>query len=177
MGIGLVANVRELWADVDARALSHIFNALGRVGRHKNIQIVRMSEDQGLWNTNLIVIGGQSQKSFDFYKEMQEVFYRMDAENITDSVQVKSVPRDPRYGYGIILKARNPHKTGGNGVALLIGGFGTLGTAAAGYYFAQHLEDLGRQFGTKCFGVVVRTSVTAGEQAVERVTQYDRPPP
>lgn len=83
--------------------------------------------------------------------------------------------REDGYGYGIILKARNPHKMrGAPGVGFLIGGFGTLGTAAAAYYFREHLRDLGKEFGSRCFGIVVRASVTAGEQTVEGIPQYDR---
>ena len=175
VGVGKVPNVSQLWADVDARALSYVLNALGQAGKRKNIRIVRMSEDTGIWNANIVVIGGQSQKSFDFYARLRNVSYRMDGQNIIDSQTGRPIPRDNDYGYGIILKARNPHSThGGDGVGLLVGGFGTLGTAAAGYYLAQHVEDIGRQFGRKCFGIVVRTSVTAGEEAVERLPQYDR---
>ena len=52
---------------------------------------------------------------------------------------------------GIIIKARNPHKLPNGGVAFLIGGFGTLGTEAAGYYFRTRFKELGKRFGKKNF--------------------------
>lgn len=174
VGIGQVPNVRDLWADVDARALSHVFNVLGQAGKQNDIHIVRMSKDTGIWNTHIVVIGGQSQKSFDFYARLQHVFYKMDSQNIIESQTGQPILKDPNYGYGIILKVRNPYKNEGEGIGLLVGGFGTLGTAAAGYYLREHAEELGRQFGTKCFGVVIRASITAGEEAAERLREYDR---
>lgn len=172
-GVGVVPNVSQLWADVDARGLAYVLNVLGQAGKNKNISMMRMSDDPGVWNANVVVIGGQSQKSFDFYNLLENVMYRMDGENIYDAKTGEIVPPENGYGYGLILKARNRLKTQG-GVGLLIGGFGTLGTAAAGYYLKEHFRDLGRQFGRRCFGIIVRASVTAGEESAERLTQYDR---
>lgn len=175
LGVSVVPNVRELWADVDARGIAYALNALGQVNKRRNIHIMRMSQDSGIWNTHIIIIGAQSQKSFDFYQRLAHVMYRVDADEIRDATTNEIVPRDSNFGYGIVAKASNPYKTEGYaGVGFLIGGFGTLGTAAAAYYFREHLEDLGKQFGSRCFGIVVRASVTAGEQTVERLREYDR---
>lgn len=178
IGAGTVPNVHELWPDVEGRGISYVFNALGQVGKRTNISIVRMSQDPGIWNTNIIVMGAQSQKCFDFYERLDGVTYAVDADNIFEKESRTVIQRKDGYGYGIILKAKNPHKTGGAaGVGILIGGYGTLGTAAAAYYFREHLEDLGKKFGSRCFGVVVRASITAGEQTAERLTQFDRVEP
>lgn len=172
---GVVPNVNEFWADVDGMGMSYVFNALGQVGKRHNIRVVRMSRDTGIWDTNLIVIGAQAQKNFDFYNNLRGVMYKMDANNIIDMQTGQCIKKEKGYGYGIILKARNQFKTtGSSGVGFLIGGFGTLGTKAAAYYFNQHLTELGKEFGSRCFGVVVRASVKAGEQAVERLPQYDK---
>jgi len=174
-GVGVIPNVSELWADVDARGLAYTLNVLGQAGKTKNVSLLRMSEDPGLWNAHIVVIGGQSQKSFDFYDRLENVMYYMDGGNIYEAETRAIVARESGYGYGVILKARNKLKTQGSpGVGLLIGGFGTLGTAAAGYYLKEHFRDLGRQFGKRCFGIIVRASVAAGEESVERLTQYDR---
>lgn len=174
MGIGKVPNVRDLWPDVDATALADILNVLGQAGKKGNIRIIRMSEDKGEWNGHIIVIGGQSQKSLDFYALLEQVFYRMDNTNIYDARTNEIIPRENGYGYGVVLKARNSQKTGKSGVAFLIGGFGTLGTEAASYYLREHLNDLGKDFRRHCFGIVVRASISAGLQSVERLHQYDR---
>jgi len=172
---GIVPNVARLWPDVEGKSVAYVLNALGQVYKTKHIDIIAMSDDPGLWDSNLIVLGAQAQKSFDFYTRMQDVAYEMDASEIRDRATQTPIAKEVGYGYGIILKARNPHLRGGkSGTALLIGGFGTLGTAAAGYYFRDHLPDLGHTFGKECFGVVVRASVTAGEQASQRLTEYDR---
>jgi len=134
-----------------------------------------MSADPGIWNTNLIVMGAQAQKCFDFYDRLDGVMYAVDANDIYVKESGAVIPRAPGYGYGIILKARNPHKTSGaDGVGILIGGYGTLGTLAAAYYFREHLKDLGKNFHKRCFGVIIRASVTAGQESVERLSQYDR---
>jgi len=172
---GVVPNVIDFWADVDGMAMSYVFNALGQVGKRRNIKVVRMSQDTGIWDTNLIVIGAQAQKNFDFYDNLRGVMYKVDASDIIDKQTGQCIKKESGYGYGIILKARNQFKTAGSsGVGFLIGGFGTLGTKAAAYYFSQHLKELGKQFGSTCFGVVVRASVKVGEQAVERLPQYDK---
>lgn len=174
--VGRVPNVRELWADVDARAAAYVLNVLGQAGKATNITVVPLSHDTGMWNANLVLVGGQSQKSMDFYARMPKVFYRMDGEHIYDNVVGAALERQAGFAYGIILKSRNPFKTsGGRGVALLVGGFGTLGTAAAAYYLRENAKLLGRQFGSRCFGVVVRASQTAGEQSVEGVAHRAEP--
>lgn len=175
VGIGRVPNVTELWPDVDAKAAADVFNVLGNVGKTRNIEIVRISEDTGQWNSHIVVLGAQANKSFDFYRLMRNVAFRVDHQNIIESSTGEVVPRADGYGYGIILKATNPFKTHGKkGVALLIGGFGTLGTAAAGHYFRENYRELGKAFGRSDFGVLVRASVTGGEQAVERLHEWDR---
>ena len=146
IGVGEVPNVIQLWADVDGKAAADVLNVLGQVGKTRNISIVRMSQDTGQWNSHVIVIDNRGGQ----------------------------ILREDGFGYGIILKARNPFKTEGDGIGFLVGGFGTLGTVAASYFFREHFKDLGKQFGSKYFGIVVRAPVTAGEEAVERLRQYDR---
>jgi hypothetical protein len=173
-GAGIVPNVVELWPDVEGRALASVFTVFGRVGKTQNVEIVRMSQDVGQWNCHVVVLGAQAGKPEDFFRLMNNVTYRVDGDEIWNNQTNQRVEREDGFGYGIILKALNPFKTDGPGVAFLIGGYGTLGTAAAGYYFREHFEQLGRDFGKDCFGVVVRASVTAGEESVERISGLDR---
>jgi len=175
VGIGTVPNVLELWPDVEGRGAASVFNVLGQVGKTRNIEIVRMSQDVGEWNCHVVVLGAQANKAFDFYRLMKNVAFRMDAENIYDAVSGEPLKRVQGFGYGIILKASNPFKTEGRrGIGFLLGGYGTLGTAAAAYYFREHFRQLGKEFGNDCFGIVVRAPVTAGEEAVERLKHLDR---
>lgn len=175
LGIGKVPNVHELWPDVEGRAVGNLFSIFGQIGKIKNVEVVRMSQDAGDWNCNVIVLGAQAKKCFDFYKHMKNVAYRMDGENIYDNTTNEIISREDGYGYGIILKAQNPFKTDGSqGIGLLIGGFGVLGTAAASYYFKENFRRLGKEFKEDFFGIVIRASVSAGEQAVERLSKYDK---
>lgn len=152
--------------------LARLFNALGQIGKTRNIEIIEMSKDTGIWNHNLIVLGAQAQKCFDFYNSMTDVAYKMDAKNIYNNKTGKVIQRANGYGYGIILKSKNLF-TPKNGVAFLLGGFGTLGTEAAVYYFSRSLPELGKQFGKDSFGVIVRASVSAGVESTERLRKYD----
>ena len=102
---------------------------------------------------------------------MDNVAYRIDTE-LRDTSTGKVITREPGYGYGIILKAKNRYAS--NGVGLLVGGYGVLGTEAASYYFRRYCAELGKRFGNRCFGVVVRASVTAGVQSVERLDSFDK---
>lgn len=170
----LVSNVRDVCADVDGFALANALNVLGQAGKRENIRIIRTSEDRGEWNGHLIVIGGESQQSCEFCGSMQPIFYRLSSTEIYDTTEDCCVLQEPGFMYGVILKARNPKRAGGPGVALLIGGLGPAGTEAASYYLREHLDDLGRVFGCKCFGVVLRASIAGGVQSVERLVQYDR---
>lgn len=170
-GVGQVPNVLELWPRVEGLALANLLNVMGQVGKSQKIQVIEMSKDQGLWEGDLVVLGAQAQKCFDFYKQMKCVAYYMDPE-LRDGASRALVKKEPGFGYGIILKCQNPHTSGG--VAFLIGGYGVLGTEAAGYYFKKHCADLGRLFGRRYFGVVVRASVTAGVESTERIVELDR---
>jgi len=170
-GIGLVPNVNELWPRVEGVAMANILNVLGQVGKTRNIEIIEMSKDPGLWDSDLIVLGAQAQKCFDFYQRMRQVAYSIDTE-LRDASTGNVIPRQPGYGYGIILKAQNPYAS--NSVGLLIGGYGVLGTETASYYFRRYCAELGQRFGKKFFGVVVRASVTAGVQSVERLMSLDK---
>jgi hypothetical protein len=175
VGIGVVPNVQHLWPDVEGRAVGGLFNVFGQVGKTRGIEIVRMSEDAGEWNCHVIVLGAQANKSYDFYKHLKNVAFRMDGEQIYENATGNIVKRENGFGYGIILKSLNPFKTTSPpGVGILIGGFGVLGTAAAAHYFREHYKSLGKEFGSRCFGVVVRAPITAGEQAVERLSTWDR---
>ncbi len=176
VGVGAVPNVRQLWPDVEGRGATSVFNVLGQVGKTRNIEIVHMSQDIGEWNCHVIVLGAQANKCYDFYRLMENVAFRMDNENIYDAVSGEIMERKEGFGYGIILKALNPFKTPGpRGIGILIGGFGVLGTAAAAaYYFKENFRELGKEFGMDCFGIAVRAPVTAGEQAVERIREWDR---
>ena len=49
-----------------------------------------------------------------------------------------------------------------------------MGTEAASYYFRRHCADLGRAFGRRCFGVVVRASVTAGPGSAQPIEQLNK---
>jgi hypothetical protein len=173
IGIGTVPNIQEVWPDSEGRGVASIFNVLGQVNKTKNIEIVRMSQDIGKWNCHVIVLGAQANKAFDFYRLMENVAYRMDSDNIYNNLSGEIVRREAGFGYGIVLKASNPYKTSGQGIAILIGGYGVLGTAAAAYYFREHFRDLGNEFGEDWFGIVVRAPVTAGEEAVERLKIFD----
>jgi hypothetical protein len=169
-----VSNVRDLCADVDGIALANVLNVLGQAGKSENIRIIRTSEDRGEWNGHLIVIGGESQQSCEFCSSMQPIFYRLRSTDIYDTTEDCGILQEPGFVYGVILKARNPKRAGRPGVALLIGGLGPGGTEAASYYLREHLDELGREFGSNCFGIVVRASVAAGVQSAERLLQYDR---
>lgn len=171
-------NIPVVWADVDAQSVADLLNVLGQVGKTHNLEVVRRSEDEGDRDCHLIVVGGQDQNARHFYAHMQDVYYRMDDAGLYEALTGTQLAPDPasQYGYGVILKARNPYKvTGHPGLALLVGGFGVLGTLAASHYLRTHLRDLGVLFGRETFGVVVRASLTGGHQTVERVAHLDRP--
>jgi hypothetical protein len=167
-------NVRDVWADGDGVALANVLNVLGQAGKMRNIRIIRTSEDHGDWIGHVIIIGGLSQQSCDFYTSMQPFFFRMTSTDIYDVVEDCFIPREPGFDYGIIIKARNLKRAGKPGVAFLLGGLGPRGTAAVGYYLREHVDELGKEFGSNCFGVVVRASIAAGVESVERLTHYDR---
>jgi len=65
-GIGQVPNVTELWPRVEGIAMANILNVLGQVSKKENIEIIEMSKNTGLWDSNIIVLGAQAQKCFDF---------------------------------------------------------------------------------------------------------------
>jgi hypothetical protein len=171
--VGMVPNVHELWPRVEGIGLAKILNALGQIEKVENIKITEMGKDPGIWDKNLIILGAQTQKCFDFYSKMGEVAYKVTAQDIIKQSTGTIIKRDPKYGYGIILKCKNPFVPGNKGIGMLIGGYGVLGTEAATHYFSQHLAELGKDFGNKSFGIVVKALVSAGVQSTERIKKYD----
>lgn len=169
-------NIPVVWADSDGKAIADVLNVLGQVGKRDNIRLVRRSEDEGERNCHIIVVGGQDQNAQHFYQAMREVFYQMDERQILDAVANHPLHMEADYRYGLILKATNPFKvTGSRGVAILVGGFGVLGTLAAAYYLRTRIAELARTFGGRNFGVVVRCHQKASLETVERIHELDRP--
>lgn len=169
-------NIPVVWADSDGKAIADVLNVLGQVGKRDNIRLVRRSEDEGERNCHIIVVGGQDQNAQHFYQAMREVFYQMDERQILDAVANRPLHMEADYRYGLILKATNPFKaTGSCGVAILVGGFGVLGTLAAAYYLRTRIAELARTFGGRNFGVVVRCHQKAPPETVERIHELDRP--
>lgn len=172
-GIGEIQNVMKLWGAVDGKAVSDVFNVLGKAGKNDKISIMELREDHGFWDTNVICIGAQFPKAFDVYKRCKNIYYRMDNVNIIRQSDNKIIKKEKGYGYGLIMKGRNPFAYSGKGIVFFIGGFGVLGTEAAGYYFRKNYKELANRFGNKCFARVVRAHVYSGAQAAEALNEYD----
>ncbi|MCF7887770.1 MAG: hypothetical protein K9L76_00675 [Candidatus Omnitrophica bacterium] len=172
-GVGIIQNVMKLWGAVDGKAVSDVFNVLGKAGKNDKISIVELREDHGVWDTNIVCIGAQFPKADDIYTKCNNIYYRMDNENIIRQSDEVVINRKKDYGYGLIMKGNNPFAPGGKGVVLFIGGFGVLGTEAAGYYFRRNYSKLGKTFGDKHFARIVRAHVNLGHQSVEALEDYD----
>lgn len=168
-------NIEKVWADAEARGVAKLLNVLGDLGKRKKLEIVEMSKGYDYWDSNMIVLGAQAMKCMDFYELMENVAYSVDENHIYDKQSGQIIPRDEpeKYGYGIILKAKNSQVDEG-GIGILLGGYGVLGTQAAIYYFINNLAKLGKEFGSKSFGLVIRAKVSAGEQSATRLSRYDK---
>lgn len=168
-------NIEKVWAEAEGRGIAMLFNLFGELGKREKFEIVEMSRGYDFWDTDMIVLGAQAMKCMDFYEVMENVAYSMNEQHIYDKESGQIIPREEpeKYGYGIILKARNPQMNKG-GIGILLGGYGVLGTQAAIYYFIRNVASLGKEFGGKSFGLVVRAKVSAGEQSVKRLNQYDK---
>lgn len=165
-------NIEKVWAEAEARGVAELLNLLGNMGKRSNLEIVEMSSGYDTWDKDMIVLGTQAKKCMDFYEVMENVAYSVDEKDIYDKETSKVIQRENGYGYGIVLKARNPQME--IGIGFLLGGYGVLGTQAAIYYFTKNIAELGRLFGDKYFGIIVRAKVSAGKQSVNRLTKYDQ---
>lgn len=168
-------NIEKVWAEAEGRGVAMLLNLFGELGKRDKLEIVEMSKGYDSWDTDMIVLGAQAMKCMDFYEVMEDVAYSMDERHIYDKKSRDIIPREEpdKYGYGIILKAKNPQMSRG-GVGILLGGYGVLGTQAAIYYFIKNIANLGKEFNNKNFGLIVRAKVSAGEQSVKRLKKYDR---
>jgi len=167
-------NIHKVWPDVEAKAVAQLSNLLGDLGKKKGIEIVEMSEGYDDWESNMMVLGAQAVKCREFYKVMNKVAYGVDDNSIFNIETKKPIKMESGYGYGIIIKASNPYVKSGNGQGILLGGFGVLGTKASVYYFIRNIHKLGKKFGDKNFGVVVRARIASGEQSTRRLKKYDK---
>lgn len=174
---GVIPNIDKVWPHAEATALANLLYVFAVVDKHENLVLQPMSKDDGAWDAGIVILGAQTERCFQFYEQMESVAFRMtrDGNDIVDNTTAEKVKREPDYGYGIIIKTRNPHRTiGGRGVGLLIGGYGVLGTEAAGHWFRNHYGELAKDFGSRAFGVVVRAPVAGGAEAAVRLPEYDR---
>lgn len=167
-------NIVKVWPEVEARGLAEILNLLGQLDKKDKIDLVEMSKGYDEWDENLIVLGAQALKSREFYRIMKNVGYSMDEKEIYDTENNQPINKSPEYGYGLIIKAKNSAVKGGKGVGILLGGFGTLGTESAIYYFCKNIDILGKKFGKNDFSVVVRARINSGRESVERLTGLDK---
>ena len=168
-------NIEKVWPEVEARGIARILNLLGCLGKKDNLDIIEMSKGYDMWNSNLIILGAQAFKSREFYRVMEDVGYFMDEKEIYDNETKEIIKREKEYGYGLIIKAKNTKLIESkDGIGILLGGFGTLGTLAANYYFCNNISQLGKEFGNKYFSIVVRARIISGEQSVERLRDLDK---
>lgn len=165
-------NIEKVWAEAEARGVAELLNLLGNMGKRSNLEIVEMSSGFDMWNKDMIVLGAQAMKCMDFYEVMENVAYSVDEMNIYDKETGKVIQRENGYGYGLILKTKNPQIE--NGIGFLLGGYGVLGTQAAIYYFTKNIANLGKLFSDKYFGIIVRAKISAGKQSAKRLTKYDK---
>ncbi|MBI2020508.1 hypothetical protein HYS94_03725 [Candidatus Daviesbacteria bacterium] len=167
-------NVEKVWPEAEARGIARLLNTLGELGKREKLEITEMSKGYEFWDSSMIVLGAQAMKCMNFYEVMENVAYSVDENHIYNKATGEVIPRDEpeKYGYGLILKTKNPNIKGGIGI--LLGGYGVLGTQAAIYYFIHNLANLGKEFGNKPFGLLVRAKVSAGEQSATRLKQYDK---
>ncbi len=168
-------NIEKVWAEAEGRGVARLLNILGELGKRDKLEITEMSRGYDSWDSNMIVLGAQAMKCMDFYEVMENVAYSMDEDHIYDKESGQIISRDEpeKYGYGLILKAKNP-KMDGKGIGILLGGYGVLGTEAAIHYFIHNLANLGKEFGNKSFGIIVRAKVSAGQQSATRLIKYDK---
>ncbi|OGM27035.1 hypothetical protein A3E13_03000 [Candidatus Woesebacteria bacterium RIFCSPHIGHO2_12_FULL_40_20] len=168
-------NIEKVWAEAESRGIAFLLNLFGELGKRDKLEIVEMSRGYDIWDTDMIILGAQAMKCMDFYEVMEDVAYSMDEQHIYNKESGEIIPREEpeKYGYGLILKAKNPQMSK-RGIGILLGGFGVLGTQAAIYYFIKNIANLGKEFSNKSFGLIVRAKVSAGEQSVKRLKNYDR---
>lgn len=170
-------NIGKVWSDVEARGIAMLLNLLGRLGKKEKLKVEEMSTGYSKWDCNLIVLGAQAVKSREFYQVMGNVGFYVDDNNIYDFDTKEPIINEEQrdFGYGVIIKAKNNQLPNGKeGVGILLGGYGTLGTAAAVHYFCNNLQLLGKSFGKDYFSIVVRARIESGEQTVERLIKYDK---
>ncbi len=169
-------NISKVWPEVEGEGLAELFNLLGRIDKRDNINIIPTSQGLSNWSDNLIVLGAQAIKSLEFYKTMNNVGYRMDDKEIYDNDTGEIIPRenDDQYGYGLIIKAKNPHSKSKKSFGFLLGGFGTLGTRASIYYFTHNIDKLGKAYGDKCFSLVIRARTVSGYKSAEVMEKYTK---
>ncbi|MFA5962368.1 MAG: hypothetical protein WC848_06845 [Parcubacteria group bacterium] len=165
-------NIDCVWADVEVNASMDLIKLFAKLGKD-DVLIEKMS-NQREWDENVIILGAQADSSLKFYEIMKNVGYGMNAQEIYDKDSGEIIQREDGYGYGIILKAKNPHIQDECDFSYLIGGFGVLGTEAASLYFVKNLKEISEIFGKKYFGCIVRASIEGGKYSVERLAQYDK---
>lgn len=162
-------NIEKVWPEVEARGIAELLNFLGELGKRDKLEIVEMSRGYDQWGTDMIVLGAQAVKCLEFYQVMEKVGYRMDERSIYDNESNEPIEMDAQHGYGLIIKAENQLPNGKKGVAILLGGFGVLGTEAAIYYFRKNISQLGKEFGNKCFSIVLKARINSGRESARRV--------
>jgi len=167
-------NIEKVWPEVEGKGVGLLQNLLGQLGKKEKIEIVEMSKGYDLWDENFIILGAQAMKCREYYNIMDKVGYYMDEQAILDKDTQKPISMEKGYGYGLVIKAEKGALRTKKHTGILLGGFGTLGTAAAIYYFVNSVHKLGKEFGKKPFSLVVRARINSGPQSVTRISKLDK---
>jgi hypothetical protein len=165
-------NIDSVWPEVEVVASQDLIRLFTEL-KKEEIIVGKMS-DQKNWDENIIILGAQADSSLKFYEIMKNVGYKMDEKEIYDNDSKEIIPKEEGYGYGIIMKAKNPYLKNNCDYSFLVGGFGILGTEAASLYFYKNLKELSESFGKKYFSCIIRASISGGKYSVKRLQEYDK---
>lgn len=151
-------NIPSVIAKADTTAIGDLLNAMGQAGRHEAIEVVDPVTHWDKWDGSIACVGG-SFKAHQVWNKCEPLPVVLDGGTFRVLPTGDRLVAENLQDFSLICKTKNPDN--GRDVWLIVG-LGAYGTEAAGYFLRTSLATLGKMFGSSCFAVVVRTTLTEG---------------
>jgi len=146
----------------DVEVVTDVLNLLGKAGRSSNIAWRQLTRDWDLWSEPILCVGGNF-KTEKVLTLCEPRLVKYDPpQTFTTLADKKVFDINDGNDYGLIYRGRHS-QTGAS--CLILFGFGSAGTEAAGAYLRRKAHDLASLYGPRPFAAIIRIRPDDGRES------------
>ncbi len=163
-------NIDPVWSEADGECLADIYNVLGKVDKTENIDVGNINKHLDDWDSSIFSVGF-NYKTDMILKKYKPVHFSLKLGGVKLKNSKKIYSYINGVDHSVIQKTLN-EDTGQP--AFVLAGMGTLGTAAAGYYFRNNYIDMGKMFGDESFVILLSANLGEGKTSARMIKSYPK---